>query len=103
MKEIEIEWCPTKEMVADYMTRPLQGSHFRRLHDLIMGMTKVEKSKIPSKNDYDPIKNTYTVTKKDGRVKVRHLKRTKRPGREILQREATERASSPTSVALLAQ
>ena len=61
-----------------------------------MGMTKVEKSKIPSKNGYDPIKNTYTVTKKDGRVKVRHLER-------IVRREATERASSPTSVALLAQ
>ena len=103
MKEIEIEWCPTKEMVADYMTKPLQGSHFRRLRDLIMGMTKVEKSKNPSKNGYDPIKNTYTVTKKDGRVKVRHLERTKRPGREIVRREATERASSPTSVALLAQ
>jgi hypothetical protein len=103
MKEIEIEWCPTKEMVADYKTKPLQGSHFRRLRDLIMGMTKVEKSKIPSKNAYDPIKNTYTVTKKDGRVKVRHLERIKSPGRDIVRRETTERASSPTSVALLAQ
>jgi len=44
MKEIEIEWCPNKEMVADFMTKPLQGSHFRRLRDLIMGMTKVGKS-----------------------------------------------------------
>ena len=72
MKEIEIEWCPTKEMVADFMTKPLQlqGSHFRRLRDLIMGMTKVEKSKNPRKN---------------------------------VRREATERASSPTSVALVAQ
>jgi hypothetical protein len=25
MKEIEIEWCPNKEMVANYMTKPLQG------------------------------------------------------------------------------
>ncbi len=69
MKEIEVEWCPTKETVADFMTKPLQGSHFRRSRDLIMGMTKVEKSKIPNKN-------TYTVTEKDGRVKVRHLKRS---------------------------
>jgi len=96
MKEIEIEWCPTKEMVADFMTKPLQGSHFRRLRDLIMGMTKVDKSKIP-------IKNTYTVTKKDGQAKVKRLERIKRPGREIVRKEATERASSPTSVALLAQ
>jgi hypothetical protein len=89
-KEVEIEWCPTKEMVADFMTKPLQGSHFRSLRDLIMGMTKVEKSKIPSKN-------TYTTTKKDGQVKVRHLER------EVVRREATVRPSSPTSVALLAQ
>jgi len=90
MKEIEVEWCPTKEMVADFMTKPLQGSHFRRLRDLIMGMTKVEMSKNPSKN-------TYTTTKRDGRVKDRRLER------EVVRREATERPGSPTSVALLAQ
>ncbi len=48
MKEIEIEWCPTKEMVADFMTKPLQGSHFRRLHDLIMRMSTIKMAKIPS-------------------------------------------------------
>jgi hypothetical protein len=48
MKEVEIEWCPTKEMVADFMTKPLQGSHFRRLRDLIMGMTSVNRSKSPT-------------------------------------------------------
>jgi hypothetical protein len=29
MKEVEIVWCPAKEMVADFMTKPLQGSHFK--------------------------------------------------------------------------
>ncbi len=86
MKEIEIEWCLTKEIMADYMTKPLQGSHFRRLRDLIMGMTKVKKSKIPSKS-------TVTVTKRDGHVKVRALER----------RRTAVRPASPTSVALLAQ
>jgi hypothetical protein len=28
MKELTIEWCPTKQMVADFVTKPLQGSHF---------------------------------------------------------------------------
>ena len=37
MKEVAIEWCPTKKMVADFMTKPLQGSHFRNLRDYIMG------------------------------------------------------------------
>jgi hypothetical protein len=89
MKEIEIEWCPTKDMVADFMTKPLQGSHFRRLRDLIMGMTKVDKSKTPSKN-------TYTEIKKDTQGKVKRLKR------DIVRKEATVRPDSPTSVALMA-
>ncbi len=33
MKEISIGWCPTKKMIADFMTKPLQGSHFRNLRD----------------------------------------------------------------------
>jgi hypothetical protein len=50
MKEVDIEWCPTKEMVADFMTKPLQGSHFRRLCDLIMGMASIKKAKNPHKS-----------------------------------------------------
>ncbi len=37
MKEVAIEWCPTKKMVADFMTKPLQGGHFRNQRDYIMG------------------------------------------------------------------
>ncbi len=47
MKEVEIEWCPIKKMEADFMTKPLQGSHFRRLRDLIMGMATIKKAKNP--------------------------------------------------------
>jgi hypothetical protein len=100
MKEIEIEWCPIKEMVADFMTKPLQGSHFRRLGDLIMGMSLIKKAKIPNKGMSSikkakiPRKSTVTVTKRDGRIKVRELKRSRR---------TAVRSASPTSVGLLAQ
>jgi hypothetical protein len=44
MKEVTIGWCPaTKEMVADFMTKPFQGRQFRNLRDYIMrrvGSTK---------------------------------------------------------------
>ena len=40
MKEISIDWCPTKKMVAEYMTKPLQGSLFRELRDYIMGKVR---------------------------------------------------------------
>jgi hypothetical protein len=45
MKEISIDWCPTKKMVADFMTKPLQGSHFRELRDYIMGRVRCIKPK----------------------------------------------------------
>ena len=34
--EMKIEYCPTKEMVADFFTKPLQGSQFIKLRDEIM-------------------------------------------------------------------
>jgi hypothetical protein len=37
-KELTIEYCPTEEMIADFFTKPLQGSLFRRLRDVIMNI-----------------------------------------------------------------
>jgi hypothetical protein len=45
MKEISIDWCPTKKMVADFMTKPLQGCQFRELRDYIIGRVKCIKPK----------------------------------------------------------
>ncbi len=45
MKEVRLHWCPTKEMVADFWTKPLQGSHFRKLRDYIMGRVRCVKPK----------------------------------------------------------
>ncbi len=38
-------WCPTKETVADFWTKPLQGSHFRKLSNYIMGRVRCVKPK----------------------------------------------------------
>jgi hypothetical protein len=45
MKEFRLHWCPTKEMVADFWTKPLQGSHFRKPRDYIMGRVRCVKPK----------------------------------------------------------
>ena len=37
--EVTIIHCPTKEMIADYFNKPLQGSLFGYFRDLIMGFT----------------------------------------------------------------
>ena len=35
--EIQIQYCPTEKMLADYFTKPLQGSLFRKFRAIIMG------------------------------------------------------------------
>jgi hypothetical protein len=37
-KNISIEYCPTEEMVADYMTKPLQGKQFHKFRQMIMNL-----------------------------------------------------------------
>ena len=42
-KDLTVEWCPTGDMIGDYMTKPNQGSLFTKFRDQIMGV-------IPAKN-----------------------------------------------------
>jgi hypothetical protein len=41
-KEIAIQYCPTKQMVADYFTKPLQGELFYKFRDQIMGVVPMD-------------------------------------------------------------
>ena len=36
--EVSVSHCPTDEMVADFLTKPLHGAIFRRFRDLIMNV-----------------------------------------------------------------
>ena len=40
-KNLEVAYCPTKEMWADPMTKPKQGQEFKHMADLLMGRTSV--------------------------------------------------------------
>ena len=39
-KNLSIEYCPTDEMWADYMTKPLQGEKFIKFRNEILGITR---------------------------------------------------------------
>jgi hypothetical protein len=41
-KEVAIQYCPTKQMVVDYCTKPLQGGLFYEFQDLILGLAPME-------------------------------------------------------------
>lgn len=34
---MNISHCPTLDMIADILTKPLQGEHFEKLRDLLLG------------------------------------------------------------------
>ena len=40
--EVTIDYCPTKKMLADYFTKPLQGTQFRIFRDWIMNVNPDE-------------------------------------------------------------
>jgi hypothetical protein len=42
--ELSVEWCPTGRMIADYITKPLQGTLFKQFRDHIMGVDPVSLS-----------------------------------------------------------
>ncbi len=69
-KELTIEWCPTKQMVADFMTKPIQGSHFRHLRDYFMGRVCSSKPKIEAVSIDTKINNKKKKVNGKGCVKV---------------------------------
>ena len=48
-KEVEVEYCLTERMVADFFTKPLQGALFLKFRDIIMRLKPVSSILI---NDY---------------------------------------------------
>jgi hypothetical protein len=37
-KEVSIEYCPTEQMIADFMTKPLTGQKFHQFRKIIMNL-----------------------------------------------------------------
>ena len=37
-KEISIKYCPTDQMIADYMTKPITGKKFHYFRKIIMNL-----------------------------------------------------------------
>jgi hypothetical protein len=55
---VVVTYCPTKEMISDYFTKPLQGSLFRQHRNAIMGVSQA---------DYDRYLVEYREAKKAAR------------------------------------
>jgi hypothetical protein len=41
-KGVSLVWCPTGDMIGDFMTKPLQGALFRKFKDQILGVVPAQ-------------------------------------------------------------
>ena len=57
--DVMVEYCPTKEMIADFFTKPLQGSLFKQFRSLIMGVSDAE---------YIAYRHQYEESKRDNHI-----------------------------------
>ena len=39
---VDIQYCPTEAMIADFFTKPLQGQLFKKLRDVIIGKMSIQ-------------------------------------------------------------
>jgi hypothetical protein len=52
-KDLTVEWCPTEDMIGDFMTKPNQGALFTEFRNQIIGVTPAKSlrpEKVKDKN-----------------------------------------------------
>jgi hypothetical protein len=47
-ERIQVEYCPTEIMLADFFTKPLQGSLFRKFRDVVLGYSHISTLRVPT-------------------------------------------------------
>jgi hypothetical protein len=67
--ELSVEWCPTAAMIADFMTKPLQGATFKKFRDIIMGIETIKTG--------NEVSNKSKSSKVAGKEKSNDIKATK--------------------------
>jgi hypothetical protein len=56
-------WCPTGDMIGDFMTKPLQSALFQKFRDQIMGMIPAQDpGSGKAKTKIDELNSTHTTT-----------------------------------------
>jgi hypothetical protein len=88
-KEVAIQYCPTKQMVADYFTKALQGALFYKFRDQILGVVPMDTIQGDHRSVLDadgiskgilksPNKRKLSGTRMEGQTKDNHI-RKRRP------------------------
>ena len=79
-EKIQVIYCPTAKMIADFFTKPLQGNLFRKLRDVVLGYKHVNELKDNGEStDEERVENNEKVEKEkkeqktDGEIGIRQI------------------------------
>jgi hypothetical protein len=64
--DMSLVWCPTADMIGDFMTKPLQGALFRKFRDQIMGTVPARDPGPGKAKPEDGKTDTHKVTPRKG-------------------------------------
>jgi hypothetical protein len=90
--ELSVAWCPTGEMTADFGTKSLQGSLFKKFRDRIMGVVvaqdpgsgKIETATKPAKKSAKTLLQSKVERSKPKKGKKKSLVQSKIPPQECV-------------------
>jgi hypothetical protein len=68
-KQVEVQWCPTEKMWADFFTKPLSGTLFYRMRDIIMNIDPRDKHHSNHRSVLDNNNNICALNENDERTK----------------------------------
>ena len=71
-EEVQVVYCPTAKMVADFFTKPLQGNLFRKLRDVVLGYKHISEL-----HDNDKESSTKERVRKEEEQNMRKEKKEK--------------------------
>ena len=70
-ENINVVYCPTEEMLADFYTKPLQGKLFRMFRDVVMGAKHISTLKEPPPSgDQERVGNNVSLESIDSRSNI---------------------------------
>ena len=55
--DIQVKHCPTEKMLADYMSKPVQGSLFKKIRNVIMGWEHISTLYDPTSSNEERVEN----------------------------------------------
>jgi len=85
-KEVRVEYCPTGDMIADFFTKPLQGTLFKKFRDMIMNVAP-EPSQV---SDHRSVLEKVEITEESSKDPVNEISGAKSGGSEVLGRQVED-------------